>query len=704
MVDQLRTLYSAIENAARRSPVQTFGGVMAVCLLVTGIGVYTLPGIAELQMLADRANPYFVPEHAAYLYLWVPLVTIAACISALAPGLLISLGRNKGADSFGVWVLKGFALSTFIVSLMAAMLQGVLGGPVTGLTFFFGLAFLTVACFAYVFRQDRRARLDWTFLQGRAPEILLALMLPVLTLLILSPKFYWEDFNGDGAHLYLASLQYLQSGSPFWASGTGDELSSLPTLNAVLQFFYSSWFMRLFGETAFALRMVYLLGAMVVAITVMELVRFRGQLAAPWRVAGAVGAALLLFGYTLAFNTSYDPYFADIALPLAREPFIIVNFIGFALFGLLKRPVWMAVFGVLSYASGPNGLILMGLWTGSLFLVSSRFWPINVATIKSWPIKEFVLALGIIALVAVGYSLLEGMLTGFGLASFGSEFGSAAILERLRYISIDSWQRFAFWILPCGILPVLALLFWRWQDQISRAMTLTCLFYFGFFYLQGFRILPHHFAPIMVLPLIVLWRLNPSIERMKTTILPAGAVMGCVIAAVLVTPQTLQIHRTGSQLATKIELQDVRAHPVDIEAYTAFDALFGQAFPRRFSESSWRDGYFGAPIAWYVHALQPQAGDATTNYVVRRPGGVAGSDETLIAEWEGWTVTTLSTEQYIADRDRAGIPSSIAENLYVSRDTIFGRGERWGNRRVFDLAKRLGQSDTDAEDNANEGQ
>lgn len=686
------------------APLARFGALLSVCVALTGLGSATLPQLGDLNTFADSANPYFVPGQALYLYIWVPVVTLATCVTLLAPGLLLSLGMSRGSDSFGIWILKGFALSVLVISLMIAGMHAFLGTPVVGFAFALALALLIALSWAYVYRRNRKARFEWSFLDGRLPDLVLALLVPALTLVLLSPKFYWEDYSGDGAHLFVATLQYLQSGSPFWASNVDAELSSFPTFNAVLQFFASSAFMRLFGETAFAIRAVYLLGAMLLAVSLMECIRFQRSLSASWRVAGAVGAGLLLFAYALAFNATYDPYFSDIALPMGREPLIVVTFLGFALFSWMQRYAWMTAFAALSYLSGPNGLILMGFWTGAVFLVSSRWWPINAASFRSWPIKETAIKLGLIAGVVVAIAVLESTLVQLRLASFGSEFGGDAILQRLRYISIDTWPRFAYWIIPAGILPVFALIFWSWQDRMARALTLTILFYFGFFYVQGFRILPHHFAPIMLLPMIVLWRLAPPFTRLHRDILPGLSVVTCAVAALLIAPSHINIHRVGSQFSAAIQIEGVSLTPVDADAYIAFDELFDQAFPRKNTDRAPQERYIGASIAWYVQALQPKVDDQAIKYIVRRPGATIGTDETKIAEWEGWTVTSLDFDHYVADRDRSGIPSSINPILYVPRDVVFGRGERYGSRRVIDLVKRFGKEDTDSEFNANEGQ
>lgn len=677
------------DRVQTRRSIWLLAGGLGLTYLLTWLGSFTVPMVAAMEALADGPSPYFVFEHAALLYLWTPLAVLAACLAFLAPGLLISLRFNRGKDRLGIWALKGFAWSVLALPLMTLVLQLVFGAPLSPLAFLLGLTGLCLASFALAWPSLTAPGFSWSFVRTRVPDLTMSFAVAGLSILLLSPKFYWEDMNGDGAHLFVSTLNYVTGISPFWPHETDVNLNGFPTLNAVLQFFPSAWFVQVFGETALSLRLVYILGLIVMAIAVMEAMRDARVLQAPWRVAGAVGAALLLYGYALAFNTSYDPYFADIALPMAREPLVVAAFLGFVLFALKQSYVWMVVFAALSYMAAPNGLILIGFWSGTLFLVSAKFWPIRFETIKSWPIKGPAIALGIIFGVVIGFGLLQAVLLATEAASFGDEYGATAILKRLRYISVDSWERFLYWILPCGIIPALALLLWGWQDRASRALTLACLFYFGFFYVQGYRILPHHFAPLMVLPLIVLWRLQPTGFKRFETALPPIAVATCAIAAFIITPQHLTPHRHASAFAAKIAVTDAVSVTISPEAYTAFDNLFRSAFPAGFTEADWRDAYHGAGVAWYVHAIAPKAEAQDVVYYVRRPGAPVMANALVLAEWEGWTLVTLNEQTYLEDRYQSGIPSSISAVLYVPRDHVFGRGDRSGDRHVFDLANLI---------------
>ena len=88
--------------------------------------------IADLVLLADGPHPYFIPGHALFLQVWVPVVALAASALFLAPGLLLMLAAARPDDRFEHWLVKGFTLSLFGVPALAALVQALLGIPMTG--------------------------------------------------------------------------------------------------------------------------------------------------------------------------------------------------------------------------------------------------------------------------------------------------------------------------------------------------------------------------------------------------------------------------------------------------------------------------------------------------------------------------------------------------------------------------------------------
>jgi len=98
------------------------------------IGQPVLGQVASLSDLAGSANPYFIPDHAALLYIAAPLVVLGACILFFSPGMLLILAMNS-AKSLGQWVLFGFVVSLVGISMAAGIFQAISHQPLQGTAF-----------------------------------------------------------------------------------------------------------------------------------------------------------------------------------------------------------------------------------------------------------------------------------------------------------------------------------------------------------------------------------------------------------------------------------------------------------------------------------------------------------------------------------------------------------------------------------------
>ena len=149
-------------------------------------------------------------------------------------------------------------------------------------------------------------------------------------------------------------------------------------------------------------------------------------------------------------------------------------------------------------------------------------------------------ALAVCVVVALFYELVLVRMT------LGNEEAVAgtgnALLNRIRYLNLTDWHRFAFLIFPSGILPALTLLLYRRQDSLSRIVTLITVGLFLLFYVIAFTAL-HHFVAIMVLPLIVFWRvwLVAPLRQRRFAVALAGA--GALTAFWLSLPQHFELNR-----------------------------------------------------------------------------------------------------------------------------------------------------------------
>ena len=652
-----------------RSPAAKLSVLVLLVSLLTIAGRQLVEAIPVQAALAFAPNPYLIPSHAIELYVLVPLASLAGCAFLLSPGLLVALATSRRGGDFGVWVLKGFAIGLPLVTTWAALVQACLGGALLQSSgFFWSIAALNAACLALVWRRHRRNGIDWTIFEGRAPDIAAMVLLPLAVLLLLSPKFYWENFNGDGAHALQAARLLIHRVAPIWPAGS-IPMDSYPGLQSVTPSLPITWLIRLYGESEYAVRLSYMMGLPVAAATLLALIRVDGRQTGIWAPV-SVALVLLCYSFCLAFNTTYDPYFADIALPLSREPIILVTFLGFALAYLRREYGWMFAFALLTTMTAPGGLILMGSWIAGAWLAFSP---------KPWG-RSFSAGVAVVA-AAVACALGTVLMEKAGLGVRGEEFGASGIAARLRYITIDDWQRWLWWILPAGIVPFAALFWWRRQDQVARAFTVMSFVYFLFFYVQAYRILPHHFTPVMLTPLIVFGRLEPVRDHPRAAALVAA--LGALIACVLSAPAVWRPHMEGSRLGSTIRVEGSNYAAFDHAEMSAVHKLLGQAFPMRWEEDAAEKHYIGGPLSWYYYAEQPNAQKTAPVYSIIKSGMPAPVGAQQIATGNGWTLFVLDPARYRQDVDHENIPRTMNALYYVPRQTIFGAGARDDYRHVW---------------------
>ena len=237
--------------------------LVAVACIPALVGRDAVRSVSALFSLADSAHPYFVSAYAGTLYLWTPLVVASVCFLFLSPGLFLSLALNS-AKGVGQWMTSGLALSLIVVSAAAGIVQLIIGSPLRGGAFAATVVGCALICFGFFLMRLAQGRLSsWPLSQSHASTILLSLIVvPLILLIALSPKFYWENFNGDGAHAFESARLLLVQALPFWPSSAG-EIASFPGVTSMLFAFPTSWFIRLFGEVEAAARLPFLIYHMV---------------------------------------------------------------------------------------------------------------------------------------------------------------------------------------------------------------------------------------------------------------------------------------------------------------------------------------------------------------------------------------------------------------------------------------------------------
>ncbi len=266
-------------------------------LVWAGLGIGR--DLAALYPLAEAPRPWFIPGHAIFLQLWVPVVALSASALFLAPGLLLMLAAAHPGDRFEHWLVKGFTLSLFGVPALAALVQAALGIPMTGGAY---VLLLLAASLPGLVLAARRGVPP--LLAGRAWDLALMILLPAAFLAALGPKFFWDSLNDDGAHALLNTMLFIERGLPFWPPGA-TETVGYPSTTMMSETFLQTGIVRFFGPTEAALRFAFLPGLAVLAAVMLAFLRDPGGRTRPEAAIG-LGAALFLFSFVMAFNPTFS--------------------------------------------------------------------------------------------------------------------------------------------------------------------------------------------------------------------------------------------------------------------------------------------------------------------------------------------------------------------------------------------------------------
>ncbi len=654
-----------------RRMVWLFVGLAAGWLPVL-FGRGTVAHVAGLFALAETGSPYFVPGQALLLYVASPLVAISACIALMTPGLLLAIAFDR-ASSIDEWVLHGFALSLVVVSAATVAVQAVT--PIGPGGFLVVIATTAAICGAALLVRVRRVPPRWPLdAETALSSIAWTLGVPALLFAVLTPKFYWENFNGDGAHAFEAARLLLTQPVPFWPSGAG-EIGGFPGLTSMLYAYPAAWFIRLFGPVEVAARLPYLLYLPVLHASLLALIR-AGRSWVPRHAEHVLmWLSLTVYTFAIVFSATYSPYSADIALPATQDTLLVVCFLGFALAGLRDDRGWLALFAILTFVSLPSGLLLMLFW-GLAMLVTAR----RRAAIAAAAAAAGCLVLGLV---------LPRALAALGIPAPGGEYSSGGLLLRFAFLQLTDWSRVLYVILPCGILPALSMLRWRSLDPDARALTLVTGAYFLFVYVQAYGSL-HYYIPAMLLPLVVYWRTGPT-DRHRPLAISAHAA-AALVAFVLVLPGDAAPFTDVRPIGAAIDVRVGDWQRMDPERFRA-STLLHEVIPYDWAPAVPESVLGTSPLVLHYYASQPKPRTTPVNYVLQRATDAPPAGMQEIASADGFSVWVRSVDvwnSHLAIRPHSPAGSPL---LAVPRGILFRTEPLPPAFRLIDLpaiAARLG--------------
>jgi len=518
--------------------VISIGFFLAVNLIIVAVLRSVVSDVANLYELISSSNLYFVPDHFFTLYVLTPLIVIAAIVVLVMPGTLLILAHNKNTQP-GELLLKGFGASFLLLFFMTTCIKLITGSIVTPDNFIFSLSLITILVFGYFyFKVTKNQSQEWFFFeQGNRRQIYWSFVIIAAITVILLPVLFWQDLNDDGFEALeigrSLATKYLPA-FPYESESMGLGIGMLPMAYPV------HWFIMLFGpiEVAARLPMVLYVIVMFAGLIAMIETGSRRKLFFLEEVALVLG--LVTYVIATSYNSGYDPYFSDIASPAAFASLTVLLMIGSGYFIWTGQRAWFLLFTLLGFLARPTLLLFVLLMGLGLYLVmkkesKSRLYLISVS-IGLW----FVLLLG------YEHFYLKFMLEG----SVG--YPTSSILTRFQYIRIDDIQRFVYVAAAGGLIPFLSIFAFKWQDPLSRCIAFVSISYFMIFYFPAFTAL-HHYVPVMVLPMVVLWRV---IINRTDKLWPAGLVglMACIFIW-LSYPKHLEVNRVFRGIGAQIDYQ-----------------------------------------------------------------------------------------------------------------------------------------------------
>jgi hypothetical protein len=623
-----------------------------------------------LQPLVSPDNAYWLPDDFALLYLLVPLLGVSACILFLSPGLLMSIAV-AAPRNVGEWILQGFGFSIILLAVTAALGHALTSGALTHRMFFVVLSVPFLLAAAILVIRTRRGAVPAWFLGGPHRGILIPMLAaPALICAALTPKFLWENLNGDGAHAYEASRLLLTQAFPFWNPAAGD-VSHWPGTTSMLFTYPTSWFIQLFGSFEISARLPVLLYLMCVFAAVAALAQLGRGRALTAAESWLVWLALFVYTVAVGYSGTYSPYSADLALPGTQDTLLVVCFLSFILAAERKNVFWLSLWGLFTFLTLPNGILLMAMWWVAMVLV----W-------RPLPTRLLITIAAIgIGCILVGF-LVPPLVVALGGYAPGKELKTGALLDRFNHIQLTQLKRFLYVILPCGILPALALGFWRKLDNLSRTVAAVTVAYFGITYIQAYASL-HYYIPAMLLPLVVYWR-TEWVAPEQRRILYAATASAALVALWISWPVSAAPYLAARQVGAAVE-DRVGGYEISSAEQFRASALLNKLLPPDWDPSVPRNAHGGSALTWnfYAHVRD----DAPPNYILARAAEPAPADASQVATDGEFSLFVRDTAVWAHHRGIRPHSPAGARVYQIPRAVLFKSGS--DDLRIFNVKRIL---------------
>lgn len=622
-------------------------GVSIGCLPAL-LGHEVVQRVTGLYALGAGPHPYLQFTHAGLLYIITPVVVASGFLVYLSPGgiLVLALGQARSAAE---WVVLAFGSSLVLSVVLSTGAKLALGTPLTPpvlLSLWLGTAAL--AWLLLVFRLRGRAALPWPLAQWSDVRRLLWMMgASLLGVAALVPKAFWENFNVDGIEAFEFGRSLATHLLPHWDIQDG----VFGFYHNFLLFAYPNhWFITLFGPFEASARLPFLLYLMVLFAALTLLIEQGSVRQLSWNEEAAIWLGLVLYTLVQAYNTNYEPFFADLAEMAATDTLQVICFLSTCYALWAGRPQWFWAFALTTYLATPGGLLLLCALAAATF------------SARSPDRREHLKLLGAVilacSLISLAYEALYNPLV---LGGVNNQFSAKNMLRRLYPPTVTEFVRLNALLFPSGLLPALSLLMVRRSDPTGWLIAGVTLLYFGVLYLQAWTSL-HQFTPIMVLPLVVFWRVYlGSRLPAQRWLLPAVATT-TGLCLVLSLPRHFRVNQATREFgqATAYRLGDYEgSYEQAVRGGWSLSALLPRDYRLQYPEQPWgTDAH-----SWIYYATREKPSGTTINYVVQATSAPPPPESTLVLARDGVSAYVRDLEAWRRDRERE-LPRVVVSPLY----------------------------------------
>lgn len=635
-----------------------------------GLGFSLLTSLLIVFFLGDSAgskavgfysprpgsNAWFAHDHLATFYLLLPLSITAMVVILTMPGILLILAAGKEVRP-GALVLKGFGLSFLLLVTTTSIAKLVSGTPITPALFTGILVTTLFACFGWLAghagsdnralqifsNRDNRRQLGWL------------LAIPALFVIFMSPAIFWQDLNSDGFEAMEIGHSLMTTLLPAFLnkSGTmGLGIGMVPMAYPI------NWFLLLTGPLEAATRLPMALYLPVVFAALLALIEHDSPRRLKPVEEACILLALAVYTVAMGFNSGYDNYYTDLSSPAAFETLTIIFILASGYFLWTGKYGWFLLFTVSGFLARPTVLLFVMLLGAAIVLVSRKNRGARLVIIG--------IAIGLWVVLLAGY---EHVYLASISGNSGPGYPGSSILQRFQYLTFDDYHRFIYAAVPAGLLPALSLFAYRLHDPLSRCLAIVSAGYFLVFYVPAFTSL-HHFVPVMIIPIIVLWRLViRHTEKSLPAVITAVTALICLWLSL---PEHFHISKTYSGIGERMDYR-IGNYNGDYAAYR--EAIAGVNLISTIFRNDWeiedpaKELSFGGQILYY--ASREKLPGQVIDYLVLPAGAPPPSGFTQLAsELEG---STWTRDIAILEADRFNPPpTDYRSSLYdISPETLF---------------------------------